>query len=94
VGVREWVGGKLSWLGASTSAPDPDEMCDLLRVPVYEAPILVTRLKAQGIPAEFEDPNPLSMSPESTRILVRRRDLDAAQAVYMSGKSDDPEPSE
>jgi hypothetical protein len=99
VGAREWVGGKLSWLGATASEqdPDPNEMCDLVRVPFFDAPILVARLKMEGIPATTMDLNPYGRGTGGTKVMVHRSDLDAAQAVYRSGmsdKSDESDPTE
>jgi hypothetical protein len=91
VGFRVWFASKLGWLGASSSGTEQDEMCELMTVPASQAPMLVTKLESHGIPAEFVDPNPLSMHSNSAAIRVRRRDLRTASEVVMS---EEPDPAE
>lgn len=61
---------------------DPDELVELVRVPEYEAPLMQVSLSANGIDSILEEVFDLvtSMAP-SSRVLVRRADLAAAQEV-------------
>jgi predicted nuclease with RNAse H fold len=94
VGAREWFGGKLSWLGATASDPDSDELCDLTTVSSIDAPMVIAKLNGRGIRAAEVDAFTVAHGIGSSRIQVRRRDLDAARAMIASDESDEPDRSE
>ena len=61
---------------------DPDEWCELVTIPQFEAPLLANRLEATGIEAMQQEAfNPVTKSLSGMRFLVRRSDLPAAHEV-------------
>ena len=71
---------KLLARGGGSDEPSPDELVELVRVPQHEAPLMQANLADHGIEASLEEVFDLVTSMEvSSRVLVRRADLAAAQ---------------
>ncbi len=65
-----------------------DELCELVTVPSFEGPLLVADLEQHGIRAIGQEAfNVATRVASDARILVRRADLEAAQAVLVARSS-------
>lgn len=64
--------------------PDPDDWCELVTVPQFEAPLVIQRLNdAEVTVNQQESFNLVTRTLTDVTILVRRSDLDAAQAAIV-----------
>lgn len=80
MGLRDGL-FKLLARGDATE-PDPDEWCELVTVPQFEAPLLAERLDASGIEATQREAFDLvTKSLGDMTFWVRRSDLAAAHEV-------------
>lgn len=80
MGLRERLWKLLARGGGGE--PAPDELVELTTVPQHQAPLMQASLTAHGIDTTLEDVFDLVTSmTSSSRVLVRRADLAAAQDV-------------
>lgn len=78
--------------GGSTAQADGDELQELITVPLFEGPMVVSDLQDHGIEATALDSFNLATQVVSdVRILVARRDFDAAQTVLAARSLDESE---
>jgi hypothetical protein len=80
VGLWTWLTGRLS--RGELPERDPEELVEVENVPLSDGPLTVLALREAGLDAtmveEFHAP---TASTTRARIMVRRRDADAALAV-------------
>ena len=85
VGVRRWFVDLLS--RGETPEEDPAELVDLATVPLAVGPLLVARLKDEGITAAgIEAFNLVSDTRSHMRIMVRRDQFEMATEVIRSAE--------
>ena len=80
MGLRTWLVDLLS--RGRCREPDPDEIVEIDNVPLSDGPLTIVALREAGVDATmveaFDAP---TASTTRARIMVRRRDADAASAV-------------
>lgn len=82
VGVMGLRAGFWKLLAKGGDEAAPDELVELVTVPQHEGPLMAADLEAHGIEATLEDAFDLvTRTLSSSRIMVRRIDLAAAQDV-------------
>jgi hypothetical protein len=65
--------------------PDPDEWCELVTVPQFEAPLLMNRLEQHGIDSIQRDAfDVVTKSLTKVTIMVKRSALPAAEEITLS----------
>jgi hypothetical protein len=79
MGLRTWLVDLLS--RGEMPEPDPDEIVEVGTVLLAEGPLTVTALQEAGVEATMIDAFDAPTATTRTRIMVRRRDADAASAV-------------
>jgi hypothetical protein len=80
VGLRTWLVDLLS--RGEMREPDPDEIVEVDNVPLSEGPLTIVALREAGVDATMlEAFHAPTASTTRARIMVRRRDADAARAV-------------
>jgi hypothetical protein len=69
-------------LSGSERSINEDEQVELVTVPLFEGPIVVSELQASGIEAyAIDSMNVLTKLASNARIMVRRGDVEVARAV-------------
>lgn len=72
----------LGWLDRGPDRGDPDEFVELTTVPLRSGPFLIARLQRAGIEAVGDESFEPDGGPRASyRVMVRRRDVQAALAV-------------
>jgi hypothetical protein len=79
VGLKEWFVGLLS--RGEAPEPDPDEQVEVGTVLLAQGPLTVEALREAGIGATMVEAFDAPTATTRARILVRRRDADAALGV-------------
>jgi hypothetical protein len=80
VGLRTWLVDLLS--RGEMREPDPDEIVEVDNVPLSEGPLTIVALREAGIDATMVEAfHAPTASTTRARIMVRRRDADAALAA-------------
>ena len=80
MGLRTWLVDLLS--RGEMREPDPDEIVEVDNVPLSEGPLTIVALREAGIDATMVEAfHAPTASTTRARIMVRRRDADAALAA-------------
>jgi hypothetical protein len=80
VGLRTWLVDLLS--RGEMREPDPDEIVEVDNVPLSEGPLTIAALREAGVDATMVEAfHAPTASTTRARIMVRRRDADAALAA-------------
>ena len=80
MGLRTWLVDLLS--RGEMREPDPDEIVEVDNVPLSEGPLTIAALREAGVDATMlEAFHAPTASTTRARIMVRRRDADAARAA-------------
>jgi hypothetical protein len=80
VGLRTWLVDLLS--RGEMREPDPDEIVEVDNVPLSEGPLTIAALRDAGVDATMVEAfHAPTASTTRARIMVRRRDADAALAA-------------
>ena len=80
MGLRTWLVDLLS--RGEMREPDPDEIVEVDNVPLSEGPLTIAALREAGVDATMVEAfHAPTASTTRARIMVRRRDADAALAA-------------
>jgi hypothetical protein len=80
LGLRQWFWDLLA--RGTADEPDPDAQVEAAEVPLFNGPMLVERLRSEGIVADgFESFDVATRTTNRMRIMVRQGDLAEAREI-------------